>query len=131
MRRCFRDSFNRIYSRLEAKVDSDIAYEVHSLGVELGQTVQAGDLLARLANHQTLFVVGHAFKREAGLLEQAAQNKTVLQIEFAEDSAELWPSIDQQFQIRHLSNTVDAATRTFDFFVPLSQSIADLSKKME
>jgi len=97
----------------------DIAYEVQSLGVELGQTVQAGDLLASLANHQLLFVIGHAFKREAGLLERAAQNNTVLQIEFAEDSHELWPSIDQQFQIRHLSNTIDTATRTFDFFVPL------------
>lgn len=101
------------------KVASDIGYEVHSLGVELGQTVQAGDLLANLANHQSLFVIGHAFKREAGLLEQAAQNKVPLGLEFAEDSNEMWPAIDQQFQIRHLSNTIDTATRTFDFFVPL------------
>lgn len=98
---------------------AEIAYEVQSLGVELGQTVQAGDLLASLANHQSLFVIGHAFKREAGLLEHAAQNNVSLQIGFAEDSSELWPAIDQQFQIRHLSNTVDTATRTFDFFVPL------------
>ena len=101
------------------KAASDIGYEVHSLGVELGQTVQAGDLLANLANHQSLFVIGHAFKREAGLLEQAAQNKVPLGLEFAEDSNEMWPAIDQQFQIRHLSNTIDASTRTFDFFVPL------------
>ena len=101
------------------KVASDIGYEVHSLGVELGQTVQAGDLLANLANHQSLFVIGHAFKREAGLLEQAAQNKVPLGLEFAEDSNEMWPAIDQQFQIRHLSSTIDTATRTFDFFVPL------------
>ncbi len=98
---------------------NDIGYEVHSLGVELGQTVQAGDLLASLANHQSLYVIGHAFKREAGLLEQAAQNKTTLRIEFTEDSDELWPAIDQAFQIRHLSNTIDTATRTFDFFVPI------------
>jgi len=101
------------------KSAADIGYEVHSLGVELGQTVQAGDLLANLANHQSLFVIGHAFKREAGLLEQAAQNKVQLGLEFAEDSNEMWPAIDQQFQIRHLSNTIDTATRTFDFFVPL------------
>lgn len=101
------------------KAASDIGYEVHSLGVELGQTVQAGDLLANLANHQSLFVVGHAFKREAGLLEQAAQNKVPLNMEFAEDSNEMWPAIEQQFLIRHLSNTIDTATRTFDFFVPL------------
>ena len=98
---------------------NEIAYEMHSLRVQLGQTVQAGDLLANLANHQSLYVVGHAFKREAGLIEQAAQNKAPLRIEFAEDSFELWPAIEQEFQIRHLSNTIDAATRTFDFFVPL------------
>ncbi len=98
---------------------NDIGYEVHSLGVELGQTVQAGDLLASLANHQSLYVIGHAFKREAGLLEQVAQNKIGLGIEFAEDSNEFWPAIDQPFQIRHLSNTIDTSTRTFDFFVPL------------
>ena len=98
---------------------SDIAYELQSLNVELGQTVQAGDLLASLANHQFLYIVGHAFKREAGLLEQAAQNKTPLSIEFAEDSADVWPASEQSFQIRHLSNFVDSATRTFDFFVPL------------
>jgi multidrug efflux pump subunit AcrA (membrane-fusion protein) len=97
----------------------DIGYELQSLGVELGQTVQAGDLLANLSNHQSLFVIGHAFKREAGLLEQAAENEVPLGLEFAEDSNEMWPAIDQQFQIRHLSNTIDTATRTFDFFVPL------------
>lgn len=97
----------------------EIAYEVQSLGVELGQTVQAGELLVSLANHQSLFVIGHAFKHEAGLLEQAAQNQTALQIQFAEDSAELWPTIAQRFEIRHLSNTIDIETRTFDFFVPL------------
>ena len=98
---------------------SEIAYELQSLNVELGQTVQAGDLLAKLANHQSLYVVGHAFKREAGLLEQAARSKAPLAIDFAEDSADLWPPIEQDFQIRYLSNTVETATRTFDFFVPL------------
>jgi biotin carboxyl carrier protein len=101
------------------KTKNDIAYELHALGVELGQTVQAGDLLANLANHQSLYVVGHAFKREAGLLEKATQNKTPLRIAFTEDSSELWPINEQQFRIRHLANTIDAATRTFDFFVPL------------
>jgi cobalt-zinc-cadmium efflux system membrane fusion protein len=101
------------------KAADDIAYELHALGVELGQTVQAGDLLVSLANHQSLYVVGHAFKHEAGLLEKATQNKAILRIEFAENSSELWPANEQQFQIRHLANTIDAATRTLDFFVPL------------
>jgi membrane fusion protein, heavy metal efflux system len=100
--------------------ENSVAYEVQSMAVDLGQTVQAGERLVSLANHQRLYVVGHAFKREAGLLEQAARTGTVLQIEFAEDAANQWPLLDQQFQIRHLANTIDTDTRTFDFFVPLT-----------
>jgi len=98
---------------------AEVTYEVQSLAVELGQTVQAGELMVSLANHQSLYVVGHAFKREAGLIEQAAQHNTPIGIEFAEDSAQFWPDLDQQFQVRHLANTIDVTTRTFDFFIPL------------
>ena len=50
----------------ETVQDEGIAYEVQELSVELGQQVQAGQLLANLSNHQSLYVVGHAFKRELG-----------------------------------------------------------------
>ena len=49
-----------------------LAYEVQELVVELGQQVQAGQLLSTLANHQSLFIEGHAFKREASFLAKAA-----------------------------------------------------------
>ena len=75
------------------KSNESLAYEIQSLAVELGQTVQAGQLIADLANHQHLYVVGHAFKREAGYLERAAQESHVMEIEFADDSAELWPCL--------------------------------------
>ncbi|MEM0924592.1 MAG: MchE protein, partial [Planctomycetota bacterium] len=96
--------------------DVSIAYEVQSLAVELGQTVQAGQLIAGLANHEHLYVVGHAFKREAGLLEQAAQDERELEIEFSDDDVSRWSSIVQSFQIRHLSNSIDVESRTFVFF---------------
>lgn len=101
------------------EVGVGITYEVQSLAVELGQTVQAGELIISLANHQSLYVVGHAFKREAGLIEQAAQRTTPIEVQFSDDSANLWPPLEQQFQIRHFSNTIDPDTRTFDFFIPL------------
>lgn len=103
-------------------------YEVHSLGVELGKTVQAGEVLANLANHHVLYVIGHAFKRESGLLAQAAQNKVSLRVEFAEDADDQWPANEQRFQIRHLSNTMDPATRTFDFFVPFANQARTYEK---
>jgi cobalt-zinc-cadmium efflux system membrane fusion protein len=97
-----------------------IAYEVQELSVELGQQVQAGQLLASLSNHQMLYVVGHAFKREAAFLEQAAQEKRPIEIEFAEDDDGRWPDLQQMLKIRHLSNSIDTNSRTFDFFVPLT-----------
>ncbi len=104
----------------ELAQDQPIAYEVQELSVELGQQVQAGQLLANLSNHQMLYIVGHAFKREAVFLEKAAQERRPIEIEFAEDEEGSWPELQQTFNIRHLSNSIDKNNRTFDFFVPLS-----------
>lgn len=103
-----------------AAYDGPAAYEVQELAVELGQQVQAGELLAKLANHESLYIVGHAFKREAPFLEQAAQEQRPIQVEFAEDTSPHWPELQQTFEIRHLSNAIDVESRTFDFFIPLA-----------
>ncbi|MGN6136756.1 MAG: efflux RND transporter periplasmic adaptor subunit [Aureliella sp.] len=94
-------------------------YEVQELSVELGQQVQAGQLLATLANHRELYIEGHAFKKEATLLAQAAQNATEVNVEFTEDNREKWPAQVGPLTIRHLANTIDPLSRTFSFFVPL------------
>jgi multidrug efflux pump subunit AcrA (membrane-fusion protein) len=104
----------------KANGEAAMAYEVQSLAVELGQTVQAGDLVAHLANHQSLFVVGHAFKRESSALEKAALEARPVEIEFTDDQSKLWPPLEQTFRIRHLSNAIDPQSRTFDFFLTLA-----------
>lgn len=93
--------------------------EIQDLKVELGQQVQAGQSLAVLANHNSLYVKGHAFKKEASRLARAAEKNWNVGIEFSEDVAEDWSEINQEFQIRHLANTTDPNSRTFDFFIPL------------
>ena len=97
-----------------------LIYEVEELKVDLGQQVQAGQLLSKLSNHRLLYIEGHAFKQEAPTLEHAAQNAWPIKVEFAEDDAQHWPPLEQTFQIRHLANTIDSASRTFDFFIPLT-----------
>ena len=97
-----------------------LAYEVQELNVELGQQVQAGQLLSKLANHQLLYIEGHAFKREGSYLAKAAENKWPIQCTFAEDDQIDWPTFDQTLEIRHLANSIDPTTRTFNFFIPLS-----------
>jgi cobalt-zinc-cadmium efflux system membrane fusion protein len=97
-----------------------LAFEVQDLKVDLGQQVQAGQLLSVLANHQSLYIVGHAFKQEAPVLERAAQKNWPVKVEFADDDSNYWTAVDQTFEIHHLANTVDPASRTLDFFVPLT-----------
>ncbi len=103
----------------------ELAYEVQELAAELGQQVQAGQLLSTLANHRSLYVEGHAFKRDAPALESAAQASWDIAVEFAEDNADHWPALEQQFRIRHLSNSIDTSSRTFDFFIPLTNQSRD------
>jgi membrane fusion protein, heavy metal efflux system len=100
--------------------EEGLAYEVQELAVDLGQQVQAGQLLCTLSNHHSLYIAGHAFKQEAPYLEAAAQQRRPLEVEFAEDDAKGWPPQAQRFEIRHLANAIDAESRTFDFFIPLT-----------
>jgi cobalt-zinc-cadmium efflux system membrane fusion protein len=96
-----------------------LAYEVQELNVELGQQVQAGQLLSTLANHHALFIEGHAFKREASFLAKAAENNWPIRCSFSEDNQADWPAFDQTLEIRHLANAINSETRTFNFFIPL------------
>ncbi len=96
-----------------------VKYEIQDLQVELGQQVQAGQLLSMLSNHQQLFIEGHAFKREASLLSKVAEENWPIEAEIAEDDGEPWPMNSQKLVIHHLANTIDLDSRTLSFFVPL------------
>jgi cobalt-zinc-cadmium efflux system membrane fusion protein len=111
--------------------DDGFAYEVQELNADLGQQVQAGQLLITLANHSSLYLEGHAFKREAPYLEKAAQNGWEISVEFAEDEPENWPKLEQSFEIRYLSNSIDEESRTFDFFIPLANQSRSYEKSGE
>ena len=104
----------------EATTAADGFYEVQQLKVDLGHQVQAGAPLAILANHESLYIKGHAFKKEASKLARAAESDWPIDVEFMDDVAEDWESSPQRFQIRHLANTSDPNSRTFDFFIALT-----------
>lgn len=93
-------------------------YEVQELKVTLGEQVTAGQTLCLLANHQRLFVEGRAFKSEADALATAAEHRTPVRAEFADEAAGAWPPRGP-LTIHHLSNQVDPATRTFAVYLPL------------
>ena len=65
-------------------------YEVKELKVDLGQQVQAGQLLSMLSNHQDLYIEGSAFKKESTLLAKVAENSWPVQAEFSDDDCSPW-----------------------------------------
>ena len=120
----FAPAVNHLNDNEDHSNDTDSFFEVQELTVHLGHQVEAGKPLAILANHKSLYIKGHAFKKEASKLARAAEKNWDVDVEFSEDNPEDWDSVEQHFQIRHLSNMTDAASRTFDFFISLSnQSI--------
>ncbi len=96
----------------------EVMYEVQELRVTLGEQVTAGQTLCLLANHQRLFVEGRAFKSEADALAAAAEHKTPVRVEMADETPGAWPA-QGPLTIHHLANQVDPATRTFAFYLPL------------
>ena len=93
-------------------------YEMQELGVTLGEQVAAGQKLATLANHRQLYVEGRAFKSEADALAAAAERRVPIRAEFSDEAPGTW-KVQDPLLIRHLSNQVDPATRTFGFYLPL------------
>lgn len=96
-----------------------LAYELQELKVELGEQVQAGQTLCHLSSHQLLAVEGRAFRDETTLLERSVQERWPVDVDFQEESGADWPSIEQDFTIHYLANSIDPVTRTFAFLLPL------------
>lgn len=99
--------------------ESDGVYELQELKVELGQEVQAGETLCDLSNHYALAVEGRAFRDEIPLLDRSIREAWPVRVDFQETDASDWPSVDQEFLISQITNTIDPVTRTFAFLVPL------------
>jgi biotin carboxyl carrier protein len=94
------------------------AFELQELKVELGQQVQAGQTLCLLANHQDLYIEGHAFASEAAAVARAAEERRPVEVELPEQDG--WPGVPKTFTIRHMANMMADGSRTFPFYVPLS-----------
>ncbi len=103
-------------------------YEVQELKVDLGQQVQAGQLLSMLSNHQDLYIEGSAFKKEATLLAKVAENSLPVQAEFSDDDGSIWQETGTPLTIRHLANSLDVESRTLSFFVPLENQSRSYEK---
>lgn len=102
-------------------------FDVEELKVQLGEPVQAGQVLAYLANHETLEIEGKAFEQEAAALLKAKSEGWPITATFLDQTTGDWPPLTEPLKIRFVSSHVDPATRLVSFFLPLvnQQKAAD------
>jgi multidrug efflux pump subunit AcrA (membrane-fusion protein) len=95
-----------------------VEYEVQELRVNLGDHVQAGQILAYLADHRSLYIEGKALKQESKLLALAAREGWPVEAEFSEDDDESPGERLTDLKIEFLGHTMDANGLTLPVFIP-------------
>ncbi len=110
----------RVPERLESAVE-DIVYTIESIDIFPGKLVQPGDELCDLGLHTELYLEGHAFERDSRLIALAVQEQRPLTALFEGESEA--PELREGLLIRYVENSLDPATRTLRFFVPLQNEV--------
>ena len=95
------------------------AFELQDLNVEIGEQVDAGQMLCKLADHRSLLIEGHGFKEDMPWIQEAAKNGWEVEVEFGATTDGDWPELPAKLPIHHVANSIDAATRTFNFYLSL------------
>ncbi len=97
-----------------------VEYEVQDLKVNLGDFVQAGQVLVYLADHRHLYVDGRALRNETSLIARATKFGLPVEVVFAED--EDGNAIDclKDLTIEFLGNTMDASGLTLPVYIPFA-----------
>jgi len=102
-----------------------VEYEVQELKVNLGDHVQAGQMLAYVADHRRLYIEGRALKQEAKLLARAAKEGWPVEAEFYDTPDEQLG----QLAIEFLGATMDASGLTLPVYVPFENPMYEYTVK--
>lgn len=106
-----------------------LRFEVEQLKVELGQQVQAGEVLCILADHRALLVEGRGFKEDMPRVQEAVRNGWPVEVDFELSPGGDWPAPPAALPIQHVANLIDEESRTFRFFLPLENQWQSYAEK--
>ena len=98
-----------------------IGYEIRELKIERGQSVSAGETMAILTDHATLFIEGSTFDKDLQAVNRTIKNGWTVEAAIETDDAP--PQVIRNLPILHASGSVDPETRTFHFYVPLANPL--------
>ncbi len=92
------------------------SFELQVLKVELGQQVEAGEVLCYLADHRALLIEGRGFKKDMSLIQQAAKRGYPIEVAFETSDTADWPPLPKELKVHHVANQIDTQSRTFAFY---------------
>ncbi len=94
---------------------------VQQLAVNMGQAVETGQTLCRLANLETLYIEGRAFEQDAPEIRAAANNK--LGVRAIPEGQNAGASGLDNLRIVRTANEIDLESRALHFYVELPNQI--------
>lgn len=103
------------------RTPSQRTYEIRTLKVSQGQSVNAGETLAIICDHAELFIEGNAFDKDVSQLNRAvSQDFPVRAVVESDDeqTQSIWG-----LKILYVSGTVDPESRTFHFYLRLPNKL--------
>ncbi len=104
------------------EVPPPFSFEHQRLKVELGQHVEAGEVLCYLADYRSLLIEGRGFKKDMPLIQNAARTGVAVDVEYELSEQTTWAAPPQQLPIHHLGNLIDSESRTFAFYLLLENA---------
>ncbi len=96
-------------------------YEIKSLKIARGQSVNAGEALAVLTDHAVLFIEGNAFDKDVASINRAIENGATIRATIESDDAK--PEIISGLKILYVSGDIDPESRTFHFYAKLPNAL--------
>jgi cobalt-zinc-cadmium efflux system membrane fusion protein len=106
-------------------------YFVQSINVNRGQSVEAGQLMAKLADHCLLYIEGKAFEDDARRLVAVAESGATIQVVPTSGDYENQEVLNLRLQ--SVANEIDQQSRALKFYLllPNQLSIRGESKSLE
>jgi len=101
-------------------------FVIERLLVHPGQIVARGATLCDLANHEVLYILGHAFETEIDAITAAVARGQSVAAEFGTNGLR---ETVEDLSVEFVANTVDADTQTFPVFVALTNKLVHQSER--
>ena len=103
------------------KPSATTTYEIKSLKISRGQSVNAGEALAVLTDHAELFIEGNAFDKDVASINRAIENGATVRATIESEDAK--PEVISGLKILYVSGDIDPETRTFHFYAKLPNAL--------